>query len=95
MTLIGRQLLDTYARGHASALKPLQAWVRIVEAARWRTPQDIKNFSRSADILSGNRVIFNIKGNDYRLVVAVAYQQGIVRILWIGTHAEYSKKTWD
>ncbi len=95
MTLIGRQLLDAYVKKHAACLNPLQAWVRIAEDAQWRTSQDIKNGFRSADFLSGNRVIFNIKGNDHRLVVAVAYQQGIVQIQWIGTHAEYNKKTLD
>lgn len=95
MNLIGRQLLDAFAKKHAQCLNPLRTWVRIAEDAQWRTTQDIKNVFRSADFLSGNLVIFNIKGNDYRLVVAVAYQQGIVQIQWVGTHAEYSKKTWD
>ena len=55
-------------------------------------PQDIKNRYRSADFLAGNRAIFNIKGNDFRLVVKIRYQNGIVVVEWVGTHAEYDKK---
>ncbi len=95
MKLVGREALDTFAKRHANSLKPLRSWVKIVEAADWKSFQDIKNHFRSADILSGNRVIFDIKGNDYRLVAVVAYKQGVMQVLWIGTHAEYSKKKWD
>jgi mRNA interferase HigB len=69
----------------------LQSWVKEVEAADWKTPQDVKNRYRSVDYLPGNRIIFNIKGNNYRLVVVVVYQAGVVRVSWIGTHAEYDK----
>jgi mRNA interferase HigB len=55
-------------------------------------PQDIKNRYRSADFLADNRVIFNIKGNHYRLVVRVKYQNGIAVIEWVGTHSEYDKQ---
>ncbi|MDD2863960.1 MAG: type II toxin-antitoxin system HigB family toxin [Methylococcales bacterium] len=55
-------------------------------------PQDIKNRYSSADFLAENRVIFDIKGNHYRLVVKVRYQGGIVVIEWVGTHAEYDKQ---
>ena len=63
-----------------------------VERARWESPQDIKRVYRSADFLAGNRVIFNIKGNRYRLVVQVVYVGGDVIIEWVGTHAEYTKR---
>jgi mRNA interferase HigB len=94
MKLIGREILDTFAKRHANCLKPLRSWVSIVEEASWASFQDIKNRFRSADVLSGNRVIFDIKGNDYRLVTVVAYRQGLMKVLWIGTHAEYSKNKW-
>ncbi|MEO5341843.1 MAG: type II toxin-antitoxin system HigB family toxin [Gammaproteobacteria bacterium SHHR-1] len=64
------------------------------KASAWQCPNDIKRRFPSADFLSDNRVIFNIKGNHYRLVVKAAYQAGILRIEWVGTHAEYSKKTF-
>ena len=63
-----------------------------VGRARWESPQDIKRVYRSADFLAGNRVIFNIKGNRYRLVVQVVYVGGYVIIEWVGTHAEYTKR---
>lgn len=73
-------------------LPMLEAWRAEVEAAQWQVPQDIKNRYGSADFLADNRVIFNIKGKRYRLVVKVRHQNGIVMIEWVGTHAEYSKK---
>ena len=93
MILVGSDKLDTFAKQYAQALKPLQAWRAEVKAAVWKTTQDIKNRYRSADFLAGNRVIFNIKGNDYRLVVKVRYgKDGVVIVEWVGTHAEYTKK---
>lgn len=68
------------------------AWQESVERARREGPQDIKRVYRSADFLAGNRVIFNIKGNRYRLVVQVVYVGGDVIIEWVGTHAEYTKR---
>ncbi len=62
-----------------------------LQGAQWRTPQDILDHYRSADILPGNRVVFNIKGNQYRLVVKIHYNTGIVYIRFVGTHAEYDK----
>jgi len=79
-------------RKHDSSRKPLEAWVNEAEGAAWQTPQDIKNRYRSADFLAGDRAIFNIKGNDYRLGVKIRYQNGIVVVEWAGTHAEYDKK---
>jgi len=62
------------------------------ENCQWKTPQDIKIRYASASFLTNNKVIFNIKGNNHRLVVAVFYQNGTAVIEWIGTHAEYDKK---
>ena len=68
------------------------AWITDVEGARWHTPQDIKERYASASMLERNIVIFNVRGNEYRLVTVVAYQVGVVTVEWIGTHAEYSKR---
>lgn len=92
MRILGRKYIYDFIRKHASSKKPLEAWVSEAEGASWQTPQDIKNRYRSADFLADNRAIFNIKGNDYRLVVKVRYQNGIVVVEWVGTHAEYDKK---
>lgn len=92
MKISGRNLLSEFSTKHANAKKALDAWFSEAERADWKTSQDIKNRYRSADFLADNRVIFNIKGNHYRLVVKVRYQNGIIRIEWIGTHAEYDKQ---
>lgn len=92
MRILGLLFLDDFKKSHADARGPLDAWRREVEEAEWQSPQDIKQRYRSADFLGDNRVIFNIKGNNYRLVVKVRYQNGLVVVEWVGTHAEYSKK---
>lgn len=91
MTIVGRQVVEKFMRKHANSRASLAAWLDEAEAAEWKTPQDIKDRYRSADFLSGNRVVFDIGGNNYRLVVLVRYQNGILLIQRVGTHAEYSK----
>jgi len=71
--------------------KAIDAWILEVQQAIWATPQDIKNRYKSADFLAENRVIFDIKGNSFRLVVKIDYIRKIVMVGWIGTHAEYDK----
>jgi mRNA interferase HigB len=92
MTLVGQDKIDAFVKRNAQARKSMQAWVTEVKHAHWNTPQDIKNRYRSADFLKNNRVIFDIKGNSYRLLVKVAYHTGVVFVEWIGTHGEYDKK---
>jgi mRNA interferase HigB len=67
----------------------LKSWLEEVLAAKWRQPSDIKRQYRSASILKNRRVVFNIKGNDYRLVVAVAYLYQAVYVKLVGTHAQF------
>jgi mRNA interferase HigB len=92
MKVLGKDIIYKFLRKHADSKNWLEAWLAEAQRDTWRTPQDIKNRYRSADFLAGDRVIFNIKGNKHRMVVRVRYRNGIVRIEWIGTHAEYSKK---
>lgn len=92
MKVLGRDKLIEFSTRHAAAKAALDAWFDEASSSAWQTPQDIKNRYRSADFLADHRVIFNIKGNHYRLVVKVRYQNGIVVVEWVGTHAEYSKK---
>lgn len=94
MQLLGLIKLDAFTRAHADIRGPLNAWREEVEKASWSSPQDVKLRYPSASILADNRVIFNIKGNKYRLVVKVRYQNGIVLIEWVGTHAEYDKNNY-
>jgi mRNA interferase HigB len=92
MRIFGLLLLEEFKRKHADSHGQLDAWQTEVEQEQWQTPQDIKRRYRSADFLADNRVIFNIKGKSYRLVVKVRYQSGIVLIEWVGTYTDYSKR---
>jgi len=81
-------------RGHKdqAALKAaLDAWFDEVRKARWSSAADIKRSYATASIISADRVVFNVKGNDYRLVVAIDFEKSIVWIKWIGTHRDYDK----
>jgi mRNA interferase HigB len=84
-------MLKDFWETHADAEQPLRSWFHEAKNARWIHFQDIKARYASADPLSDNRVVFNIKGNTYRLVVKIHYNTGIVFIRFIGTHAEYDK----
>jgi mRNA interferase HigB len=92
MIIIGADKIGEFVLRQAQARKPLQNWLQEARAATWKTPQDIKNRYRSADFLAGNRVIFNIKGNSFRLVVRVRYEGSTVLVEWVGTHADYDKQ---
>ncbi|MCL2345547.1 MAG: type II toxin-antitoxin system HigB family toxin [Desulfobulbus sp.] len=89
MRIIAISTLRDYWIKHPDAERPLRAWVGEVGQSEWRSPADVKAQFRNASILPGRRIIFNIKGNDYRLVVAVAYTITTVYIKFIGTHEEY------
>jgi len=75
---------------HQDAEQPLRAWHAKTKRAKWTSTSDVKNDYRNASFVADNRVIFNIKGNRYRLVVAINYQYQIVYIRFIGTHDEYN-----
>jgi mRNA interferase HigB len=91
MRIIARKRLREFWLQHPDAQASLEAWYADVKQAEWKTPADIKNIYRNASIVASNRAVFNIKGNKYRLVVAVQYEYGIVYIRFIGTHPEYDK----
>ena len=91
MRVISVKTLREYWQIHPDVEQPLKAWKAEAENAAWKTPDEIKQRYRSADFLAGNRVVFNLKGNDYRMVVKIHYNTGIVYIRFIGTHAEYDK----
>lgn len=89
MKIVSVKILREFWMHHPDAEQHLKAWVDEVKQANWTQPADIKAKYRSASILKNRRVVFNIKGNDYRLIVSVAYRFGAVYIKFIGTHAEY------
>ena len=75
--------------GRSDAEQPLRAWVHVVKASNWSRPTDVKEMFRSADVLPNDRVVFNIGGNKYRLVVAMHYRGRRIYVRFIGTHREY------
>ena len=88
-----REFVDSLA-GHKdqSAVKAaLDAWFAEVKRARWRNTADVKGLYATASIVTAERVVFNVKGNAYRLVVTVDFEKGIVWIKWIGTHRDYDR----
>lgn len=93
MNIVAVRNLQSYWEhtNHRDAAGALRAWFNAVKSAQWACPQDVKDTYASASIIANNRVVFNIKGNDYRLIVAIAYRMQYVYIKFIGTHAEYDK----
>jgi mRNA interferase HigB len=87
-----RTLREFYGQPkHRDSEQPLRAWYADVKKADWDGPNDIKRQYRSASIVGGKRAVFNIKGNDYRLIVAVDFIRKIVFVRFIGTHKDYDK----
>lgn len=92
MKIIGRDLLDVFCSKHADARSWIEAWLLEVSGMSWATPRDIRDRYATASFLAGNQVVFNVRGNNYRLEVHVAYRNGIVTVQWIGTHREYDER---
>ena len=92
MRIAGRELLELFCGKHADARAWIESFLADVELAVWTKPRDIRNQYASASFLAQSVVIFNVKGNAYRLEVAVAYRTGIVSIRWAGTHREYDER---
>lgn len=97
MRIIARSALRAFIEARVGqkdqrALKgALDAWFVETRRANWTDAADVKRRYRTASIINSDRIVFNIKGNDYRLVVSVDYEKGIVWIKWIGSHAEYDR----
>ncbi|MBL7813165.1 MAG: type II toxin-antitoxin system HigB family toxin [Bacteroidetes bacterium] len=91
MRVIAKKTLKEFWLKHGDVEDRLKAWHKEAEEAIWKTPQDIKKEYPTASFLQDNRVVFNIKGNHYRLIVKINYDYSIVWIRFIGTHAEYDK----
>lgn len=91
MRVIAISTLRNFWRFHRDAEEPLKAWYQEARLADWSTPHQIKARYRNASVLGGNRVVFNIAGNKYRLIVKFNYPYRIGYIRFIGTHAEYDR----
>lgn len=91
MRVISKKMLREFWEVHPDCKDQLKAWYNEAERAAWKSPEDIKREYPSASILKSKRVIFNIKGNAYRLVVRINYGYGLVWIRFAGTHEEYDR----
>ena len=91
MRVIAKKTLRDFWEKHEDCEEQLKSWYHEAENALWKSPVQIKKQHPSASILANNRVVFNIKGNKYRLIVRINYDYGIVWIRFIGTHADYDK----
>jgi mRNA interferase HigB len=89
MRIIAISRLRAYWEAHPRAEGPLRSWYALTSRAHWTTPAHIKAMYRSASFLPGDRVVFNIKGNELRLVVVVHYNRQIMYVRFVGTHEEY------
>lgn len=91
MRIVAVSYLRAFWAAHPEAEQPLKSWVDEVKKAAWGQPADIKAQHRNVSILKNRRVVFNIKGNNYRLVAAVAYQYQAVYVKFVGTHTQYDQ----
>jgi len=91
MKIISRRILREFWKKHPDSAIALQTWFHDVERASWNSPADIKAVYQNASFVAKNRVIFNIKGNHYRLLVVVVFQHSVVYIRFVGTHEEYDR----
>ena len=91
MNIISRSLIVQFYQKYPDAKTALEVWYSDVKKSIWLTPNDIKRVYADASFIADNRVIFNIKGNHYRLIVHIDYLRKFVRVKFIGTHAQYDK----
>ena len=91
MRIIAKSTLKKYWENNPQAESSLLEWLDIASECDWEIPNEVKSTFGNASLLGNNRVIFNIKGNDYRLITKIDYKNKIIFTVWIGTHSEYDK----
>jgi mRNA interferase HigB len=89
--VVKKKTLSDFWQAHPAAEIPLRAWMKDAERAEWRTMHDIKAYAGTADMVGDNRVVFNIGGNKFRLVVLCLLAKGRLYIRFVGTHAQYDR----
>ncbi len=92
MRIVSRKVIREFIQCHPDGKGSIESWYQEAKHASWKTSMDIKKRYASASFLADNHVVFNIKGNSYRLVTRIAYNTGVVYIAWLGTHADYDKR---
>ncbi|MBC7409569.1 MAG: type II toxin-antitoxin system HigB family toxin [Arcicella sp.] len=91
MRVVAKKILRDFWEKHEDCEQQLKSWFREVQKSEWENPNQIKEEYPSASILNNNRVVFNIKGNNYRLIVKISFEYQMVWIRFIGNHGEYDK----
>jgi mRNA interferase HigB len=91
LRVLSKRTLREFWRRHPETEAPLNSWHKVAERSEWSKPQDVRNSYRSADPVGKEFVVFDICNNDYRLVVRIDYERGIVYVFGVFTHAEYDK----
>jgi len=91
MRIFSKSTLREFWEKHPDSEDALRTWYRIVEKSQWENPHDVKEIFGDASIIGDNRIVFNIKGNEYRIVVFIDYEFKKNYICFIGTHEEYNK----
>ena len=91
MRVIAKKTIRNFWLKHPDCEQQLKSWYKEAEDAVWKSPNEIKKEYPSASILEGNRIVFNIKGNNYRLIVKINYHYQMLWIRFIGIHAQYDK----
>jgi len=91
MKIRNRALLDKFVKKHADSVKAMQKFIDVVEEAEWQNLNDIKTDFNSVDYVTNERYVFNIRGNNYRIIAVIIFVGGVFSIRFIGTHAEYDK----
>lgn len=91
MKVLGLAILREFCENHVDCVAQIQAWIAEAKEARWNKPSDIKTRFVNTSFLADNRVVFNIKGNSYRMDTKVYYERQIIIVKRLGTHSEYDK----
>jgi mRNA interferase HigB len=91
LRVIAKRILRDFWEKHEDCEQQLKSWFREIQKSNWENPNQVKEEYPSASILNNNRVVFNIKGNNYRLIVKISFEYQMVWIRFIGTHGEYDK----
>ena len=91
MILANKEMLDAFVQSHAQSAAPLNNWVEKVQCASWHNHSELKAQFPSADYVKNGRYVFNIGGNNYRIVAVVIFIGGVMNIRFVGTHSEYDK----
>lgn len=91
MRILNKDLIENFANRHADSRVALNRWVQLMEEANCKTHAELKQLFPSADYTGNSRYVFNIRGNNYRVVATIVFVAGLAAIRFIGTHADYDK----